>query len=86
VRRLLKARRAARQGHHITLPRLPQSREKKTMSITWEQQQKGWLTSEIGGIVREKDGWHFWPLAHDADSIGPFKTAEEAKRQAEGEN
>ena len=51
--------------------------------IMWERQQRGWHTSRLGGICLEHDGWHFWPIATDIDSLGPFKSLAAAKRAAE---
>lgn len=47
--------------------------------ITWTQEEPGWYTSEIGGIVQERDGkWWFYPKS-GGEASGPSETLGEAK-------
>lgn len=44
----------------------------------WEKQDKGWYTSELGGIAQEADRkWYFYPIEETKRS-GPFKTMKDA--------
>lgn len=48
--------------------------------IEWEMQDRGWYTSDLGGICKERNGWWFYPkLGSDAVTRGPFKTLREAQ-------
>jgi hypothetical protein len=48
--------------------------------MIWIQQEAGWLTSELGGICREKNGkWYFYPASGESRT-GPYTSATAAKR------
>jgi hypothetical protein len=53
------------------------------MAINWQRQEPGWYTSEVGGISEEKDGkWYVYPSRINT-TFGPFRTLDEAQRNAE---
>lgn len=48
----------------------------------WIRQERGWYTSELGGICLEDSGrWFFWPSENNP--LGPFNSLAQAKREAE---
>jgi hypothetical protein len=47
----------------------------------WTMRGRGWHTSELGGVLREQDGWYFYSKDDDAPA-GPFKTKEAAMEAA----
>ena len=50
------------------------------MSVQWSRQEPDWYTSELGGLVLERDGWWwFWPLGGYAP-MHRWRTLREAKR------
>jgi hypothetical protein len=52
----------------------------------WQMQERGWYTSDLGGIAEEDRGrWFFWPrdVVLSTGPIGPWKTLADAKEQAE---
>lgn len=49
----------------------------------WEIQDKGWHTSEIGGVADEGGRkWYFYPV-FGHERYGPYPSMKEAIRQAE---
>ncbi len=49
--------------------------------MIWVKQERGWYTSDIGGISLEGSGrWFFWPM--QGPRKGPFKTLALAKASA----
>ncbi|TAL43861.1 MAG: hypothetical protein EPN91_05755 [Salinibacterium sp.] len=51
--------------------------------MDWQQQEPGWHTSKLGGIVQERGKWFFWPLDPSVDSVGPWASLKDAKAAAE---
>jgi len=51
-----------------------------TTKINWEQIEPGWYTSEVGGIVKEKDDkWTLYSIDSE-DFVGKWNTLKEAKK------
>ena len=49
----------------------------------WEQQDRGWHTSALGGICKEADQkWYFYPAGTN-EKIGPYATLGGAKAAAD---
>jgi hypothetical protein len=48
------------------------------MAINWELQERGWYTSDRGAVLRERDGWWFYP-ADQTPRYGPFRSMAAAK-------
>lgn len=47
--------------------------------IKWEHQDKGWYTSELGGIAEEaRSKWYFYPI-DESPRRGPYRTFAEAR-------
>lgn len=54
--------------------------------VNWEMQDKGWHTSELGGVADEGSRkWYFYPV-DDQPRHGPFGTMKEAVNKAEALN
>lgn len=54
------------------------------MPTKWEQQEPGWWTSDLGGIVKAGEcRWFYHAVFGKGTDAGPFKSLGEAKRHAD---
>ena len=58
---------------------------KSKVTVTWNKEEKGWYTSPIGGICKEKTGWWFFPVDEFSTPNGPFKSLKETLKFLEEE-